>query len=160
MQSNQDIKFEIKGLEEVNKILSSLPQAVNDRVQFDLHKAAAKIVKEEIAMRAPDGNNNRPSSDKIENNIIIKKAPQTKSSVWVGLSKKVFYARFIERGVNYIRKTKNDKSTGSMPRKAFIEPAHLAAFPKVVKFLADNYLKLINKSIKRQSKKIVKSNAK
>jgi HK97 gp10 family phage protein len=156
----QDIKFNIQGIDEVNKILSQLPKSVNERVQLDLHKQAAKVVKEEIANRAPDGNNNKSSSAKIENNILIVKAPESKSSVWVALSKNVFYAKFIERGVNYVRKTKTGKETGSLPRRPFIEPAHLAAFPKVVQYLSDNYLKLVNKAVKKQARKISRQNAK
>jgi HK97 gp10 family phage protein len=153
MASKQTIKFEVEGLKEALKMLENLPKDVNDRVLLDINKQAAKIVKEELMNSAPDGDNSKSAEDKIENNILIKTEKGSKTNALIGFAKKVFFVKFLEMGVQVMRKKDSGAKTGTLPRQPFVEAAHNRAYPKVIEFVTQNALQIINKSLKRQAKK-------
>jgi HK97 gp10 family phage protein len=154
----KDFKFEIKGINEVRKMLSSLPQEVNDKILFDINKAAARIVKKQLEEDAPDSNSDKKNADKVSANVVIKKS-KSKTGVNIGFKRKVWYTTLIERGTR-VRKTlgkgkyRKGANRGKMTRKPFIAQAHQKAAPAVVNYFTTNYLKLVNRSLKRQAARI------
>lgn len=155
----ETIKFKIEGLKEVEKMLKSLPKTANDKVLYDINRTAAKIVKDQLSADAPDGINNSKSEDKAANNVVIAKSKTNRTGVLIGFAKKVFYVLFIERGTK-VRKTKKRGTRGSITRKPFIEESHAKAYPKVIQFFTDNFLKLTNKSLRNQARRIRRKNLK
>jgi hypothetical protein len=108
---NQDVKFEIQEKKEVNQILDSLPKNISNKVLLDISKGAAKIVQQELKQSVPDGDNNKASKDKAENNVVIKKGK--KNNVFIGFTKRAFHVKFLEVGVNVMRKKKSGAETGT-----------------------------------------------
>jgi HK97 gp10 family phage protein len=148
------IKFKIIGLEEVKKALRELPRSINERIQLDVNRKAGLIVKKEMQETAPEGNNTKKSRNKASQNILIKRS-KSKSGIFVGISRAIFYMAFRELGTkvrSLLGRGKYRKGTnrGRMTPKKWIEPAHRSALPKVVDFMNKNYLKIINNSLKKQ----------
>lgn len=157
-----NVKFEIKGLREVNQMLSQLPKAVNDKVLYDLNRSGGNIVKKAIEEAVPDSNTDKASKDKIAANVVVKKNPDDKTGVLIGFLKKVWYVKLMEMGTkvrNTLGKGKYKKKAnrGTITRKPFVEQAHAEAYPKVIEHFTTNYLKIVNKSIKRQLNKLKRS---
>jgi HK97 gp10 family phage protein len=148
------VQFDIDGLDQINKLLSDLPKEINSKISEGIHREAAKIAKAEIEKSVPVGDNDKPSSNKIENNVVIAKG-KVKGSIVVGFSPKVWYVRLIERGTK-VRETNGGANRGSMERKPFIKQAHERSFEAVINHLNQNYGKLIEKSLKRLAKKLNK----
>jgi HK97 gp10 family phage protein len=154
----KEIKFEIKGIEEANKMLSQLPKSISNRVLYDINKNAAKIVKKELEESAPDSNSDKKSKNKIASNVIIKKS-ETGTGVNVGFAKKTFWVLFQEfgtvvRSLSGKGKYKKGTNRGKIERKPFVQVAHNRVYPRVVDFFVNNYLKIVNQSLKRQSRKL------
>lgn len=158
------IKFEILGIKEVQKMLADIPKEFSDKIQFDLNKAAGKIVEKELQQSVPVGNNDKSSKNKAENNTLVTKS-DSKSGVYVGFNKRAWYVKLIERGTK-VRQTKGrgkykkKANRGTVNRKPFIEAAYDRAAPKAVKYLSDNYLKLLNKAIRKQVRKVINATKK
>jgi HK97 gp10 family phage protein len=155
-------KFSIEGIEEVKKMLEGIPKEITDKIQFDLNRAAAKIVEAELKASVPDGVSDKASADKAENNTMIARS-NTKSGVYVGFSKRAWYVKLIERGTKVRQTLGKGKyikgaNRGSIERKPFIEAAYLRAAPVAVEYLSTNYLKLVEKAIKKQSIRITRKN--
>lgn len=154
------IQFKIEGIKEVQQMLKKLPQAVNDKVSYDINRAAGKIVQQQLQADTPEGINDKASADKASSNVIITRSKTSKNGVWIGFAKRVWYiVNVIERGVK-VRKTKKGANRGSITRKPFIEESHNKAFPAVVDFLTNNFLKLTNKSLRNQARRIRRKNLK
>lgn len=156
-----NIKFSIEGIAQAKKILDMLPKVANDKIIYDINRAGANIVKKELQANAPDGDNDSKSSDKIQANIVVQKNREHRNAVSIGFAKKVFYVRFIEFGTK-IRETlgrgryKKGANRGAVQAKPFIKQSHETAAPKVIDFFQTNFLKLVNKSLKRQIKRLKK----
>jgi HK97 gp10 family phage protein len=151
----QDIKFKIQGLEQVKSMLRTLPQEINAKLMRDLHRSAARVVKTEIASSVPESNSDKRSADKMVNNVGIENAKDSKTGVNVGFKRRVWYSMLIERGT----RLRTTKGKGRYKKKAvrgrikphpFLSRAHQSAVPKAVEYLANNYLRIINRSIKKQ----------
>ena len=152
-----NIKFKIEGIEQVNKMLSTLPKELSDRVLLDINKQVGKIVQKELQQNAPEGNNDKSSKQKIEENVVVKKS-DTKTGVLVGFTKKVWYVKLLELGTKVRRtlgkgKYKKRANRGRITRRPFIERSHLNAYPKAVDYFVNNYLKIVNRSLKRLAKR-------
>jgi HK97 gp10 family phage protein len=151
-------KLDLKGIDAVTKILKTLPQDLRDNVLYDINRAAAKIVKEKLTLAAPDDANETNSKNKIENNVAITKGRGSRTLVQTGIKKRAFHARFLEFGTR-VRKTKGKgkykrpANRGAVTPRPFIRRAHERATPKVLKYVSSNYLKVINRSIKRFAKR-------
>lgn len=162
MAKRSDIKFEIEGLEEVKKMLRTLPQQVNDKIIYDINRQAANIVKKELEDSAPDSNTSKKSKNKIANSIVIAKQRGSKSGVNIGFKKRVWYVTLMERGtkVRTLKgkgKYKKGTNRGKITRKPFVSQAHQRAFPKAVQYFTDNFLKIVNRSIKKQLRRVNKA---
>jgi HK97 gp10 family phage protein len=151
----QDFNFKIEGIEEINKILDTLPKAINDKIQADLNKQAANIVKKELQALSPEGNNDKKHKSKISANVVVKKS--INNSFLIGFTKKVWYVKLLEMGT-IVRKTlgkgryRSGANRGVLIRKPFIESAHHTAAQKAVEFLRTNYLKIVDRSIRKLAK--------
>lgn len=157
---SKDIKFKLHGVNEIKKALDQLGKDINDRVTYDLNKAASRIAVAEMKQAVPDSNSTKTAADKVENNIVIKKS-KSKTGTLVGFTNRVFYVMFQEFGTK-VRKTKGrgkykqGVNRGRMPRNPWVQKAHQTAFPKVVEFFQTNYAKIVNRSLKSQLRKIRK----
>lgn len=165
-KTSKGFDFKIEGIKEVQQLLKTLPASVNAKVQADLNQQAAKIVQAELIANAPDGDNNSKPKNKIESNVVIKTEKGSKSAKIIGFTKRVWYVKLIEMGTA-VRTVlgKNDgfrkgANRGSMPSTPFIAKSHSDAAPKVIQFLQENYLKIIQKSIKKQAKAVQRALAK
>jgi len=151
-----DFNFNIKGIEEVNNILKTLPNSINERIQSDINRKGASIVKAELKESAPEGDNNKKQKEKIGDNVIIKKSSST--GFFIGFTKKVWYVKLLEMGT-VVRQTLGKgkyaagANRGLIIRKPFIEKAHNETASKVVDYITTNYLKIVNRSLKRLTKK-------
>jgi HK97 gp10 family phage protein len=146
-------------------MLSSLPNAVNEKIQNDFNTKAAYMVKAELERNAPDGDNDKKSKNKIANNVVVKNEKGTKSDKLVGFTKRAWYVKLLEFGTAVRAvKGKNGKykgaNRGSMPRKPFVLNTHNSIAPQVIDYLKTNYVKMIGNSIKKQSKAINRKLAK
>jgi len=151
--------FKIEGIEEVKKMLASLPNSVNEKIQNDLNTKAAYMVKAELEKNAPDGDNDKENKNKIANNVVVKNVKGSKQAKYIGFTKRAWYVKLIELGSSIrLVKGKNDKykgaNRGSMPRKPFVLNTHNTVAGKVIDYLKSNYVKLVSNSIKKQSKAI------
>lgn len=157
----EDISYKIEGLDIVKKMLATLPQTVQDKVLYNVFRSAANIVKQEIEQAAPDGNNSKKSRNKIANNIIVQKDRRSNTGVSIGFGKRGFAAKFYVKGTK-VRATKgkgkyrSGANRGTMQRRDFLTPAHQRATPKVIQYFATNYLKIVNRSLKAQARKLNK----
>lgn len=152
MASGGNVKFRIEGIDEVKKMLDALPKEISDKVQLSINKEAGKIAKKVLQEAAPEGDNDKASADKAANNVLVSRGDK-KTNVFVGFAKKVWYIKLIERGTK-VRKTESGAERGSITRKPFIDEAHRKAVPKILQYLEDNYLKIINRTLKRLAKKV------
>lgn len=156
--------FKIEGLDEVKKMLASLPVSVNEKVQRDLNTKAAYMVKAAIEQAAPDGDNDKKNANKIANNVVVKNEKGSKSNKLIGFTKRAWYVKLIEYGTavrSLLGKGKyKSGNRGSVTPNPFVLKTHNAVAPKVVEYLKTNYVKLVSNSIKRQSKAIARKNAK
>ena len=150
-----DIRIDINGLDDINRMLNTLPNEVSAKIQQELAMKAANIVKADLinAAASVEGNNDKPSSDKLSSNV---KVQRNEKGAAIGFTKKVWYVKLIEKGTA-VREKKSGASTGSMPKRPFIGKVHEDAAPKVFDFLQKNYLKIINNAIKKQLKKVQSS---
>lgn len=151
----------IEGLKEAKKLLDALPKSANDKVLYDLHRSAANIVKKEIISNAPEGDNDSKSGNKIAANVVIKKNAKSRNAVSVGFLKRSFYVRFLEFGTRVRKllgrgKYPQGTNRGTMTRRPFIARSHESAFPKVIKYFETNFLKVVNRSLRRQVKRLKK----
>ncbi len=151
---NDDITLNIIGLEEVQKLLSSLPNEVSSKIQMDLLMKGAQIAKKDLesAAAANEGNNDKPSGDKLSANVVIKRDSKS-NSVNIGFKKKVWYVKLIERGTA-VRETKAGANRGAMQKKPFVSQSHDESVPKILDFLTKNFLGIIDKAIKKQLKRV------
>ena len=147
--------FDIQGLDQVKRALSQLPKEVNDKILYDLHLGAARIVKSDIQSATPEGNNTKKASQKARANVIVKRQRRSTTGVNIGYSTRAFHIGFIEFGTKlrvlkgqgkYRKGTKRGKITA----RPFIGAAHDRAFPKALQYVSTNYLKLVNRSLKKQ----------
>lgn len=151
--------LDIKGIDQVNKILSQLPKDINTKVQKDINMKAAKIAADTLKRNAPSGNSTKKPSNQIENNIKVVAKPGTQQTILVGLTKTVFYAKFIEFGTK-VRKVlgRNDRykgaNRGKVTARPFIARSFDQASNNIISFMNTNYLKLVNASIKKHIKKL------
>jgi len=152
-----NIDFKIDGLEEIKKMLSELPNDVNEMILQDLMLKAGGIVKKEIIAAVPEGNSTKRSKASLKNKVAVVKS--STGGAQVGFKRSGFYARFLEFGTK-VRKTlgrgkyKAGANRGTMEKRSFIQKAHETAAPKAVAFFSDNFAKLINQAIKKQLKRI------
>src|SRR5437868_11543587 len=104
------VKLSIKGADQVQKALKDIGQAFNDKVLYDVHNAAGSIAKNQLKNDAAshEGNNDKPSRLKLSENVKKVRSRIDKNGVWVGFSKRVFYALFLEKGTQQ-RRTKGRK---------------------------------------------------
>jgi HK97 gp10 family phage protein len=151
-----EFKLKVDGLEELKKMLATLPDDVNAKIQADINRAGANIVKKELQAAAPEGDSTKKSGQAIAENVIIKK--NGKASFLIGFSKRVWYVKLLELGTK-VRQTlgggkyKEGANRGKIDRKPFIEQAHYHAAKKVTETISEKYLSIINRSIKKQLKK-------
>ncbi|HYG03020.1 MAG TPA: hypothetical protein VD927_11290 [Chryseosolibacter sp.] len=145
-------KLELDGLDAVLKMLSELPNDLNEKIQYDINRQAANIAKEQLIADSP--------SQEIAENVMISKTPRTKTGVSIGYKRKVFHVKFLEKGTR-VRSTKgnskyykNKANRGSIARKPFIIQSHQKAAPNIIKFVSTNFLRLINKSLKKHTKRL------
>lgn len=159
-----DLKFNIEGLAEVEKMLKDLPLALNQNVVRDVNKAAGKIAREELQDNTPSANNDKPSGAKAENNTIVVNDRKSKTGVLVGFKRKAWYILLQEEGTSD-REVKGEGryssgNRGKITGNQFITKAHESALPKVIDYLNNNFLKIINKSLRKNANKINKLNRK
>lgn len=140
------VKLDIQGLDQINKLLNDLPKEITDKLALDINKKAGNIAKEEIQLRAPHANN-----DSILNAIKVKKGERN-SDVIVGLDKSGYLGRFHEFGTK-VRTTESGANRGAITRKPFFYEGVDAAVPAIIKFMQENYAKIINRAMKRLAKK-------
>lgn len=158
--TTKDFDINIQGLTEVQSLLKGLPDDVTDKIQLDINKKGAQFVVKEMQKNAPSGNNDKKAKSKIENNIVSVKG-EDPTSVWVGIKKKIFYAGFLsegtkERTVKGRGKYPKGTNRGKIAASNWIEKSHADGAANAVEFLQQNYLKLINQSVKKQLKGFLK----
>jgi HK97 gp10 family phage protein len=144
-----DVGFKIEGLEEVQKLLAELPDALDSRVQFEVHKAAAQIARKDLKEAAPSGKGK--GKGKIKNSFIIKKSG-TESGVLVGPKAEAYPIIFLEKGTK-VRKTKSTTANrGKIDKRPFVANTHQKSLPKILEFVSQNYLSIIDKTITKMLK--------
>jgi HK97 gp10 family phage protein len=146
------LQFDIEGLEQITKLLNDLPKEISEKIAYDINRAAARTAAEEIRKSVPVGDNDKPSDEKIENNVVIAKG-KIKGSVVVGFSPKAWYVKLVEKG-SKVRQTSEGQNRGAIERRPFVQQAHERSFPAIINYLNQNYSKLVDKALKRLAKKI------
>ncbi|MBS1949850.1 MAG: hypothetical protein OJF59_002520 [Cytophagales bacterium] len=162
MADTKDISLNLQGVDEVITALDQLGKDLELKIIQDVIMKSALIAKKDLEQSAPDGNDNKPNADKLRNSVRAVK--NDKAGASVGFSPRAAYiARFNEFGtkVREVGKKKDGKyksgNRGSMPRHPFILDSHNRSIPKIIDFLNDNFLKLINNSLKKNMRKRLKS---
>lgn len=149
---SQRIKFEIKGIPEAVKMLKSLPKSINDKVNYNLNRKAAALVKKELENKAPKGKDAGRRKSRIRDGVRILKGKKAPTLVQIGFIKQLFYLKFLVFGTKK-RQNRRGANRGSISKNDFVTPAHDAAVPKVMEFLQNNTLKIINQTLKRYVKR-------
>jgi HK97 gp10 family phage protein len=153
--ADNGVKFEIEGLAELNKLLESLPKDLQDKLAYDINRQAGNIAAQVIRENVPVGDNDKPADEKLENNVVVAKG-KGKTTVLVGFNKKAgAIARWIEKGTK-VRATSEGENRGEIEPQPFIEKAHQKALPAIISFMNTNYLKLIERSMRKHIKKLNK----
>lgn len=158
----KDIDFKIEGIAQVDKMLKDLPLALNQSIMRDVNKAAAKIAKAQLEEDTPVGDNDKKQSDKAESNVTIVNDKKSKTGgVLLGFKKRSWYILLQEIGTKVRQLTGKGKyksgNRGKIERKPFILESHQKAFPAVIEFMQKNYLKIVNKSLKKNARKFNKA---
>lgn len=154
---DKDFDIQIDGLKEVQALFRNLPKEISDRVTLDLNMRAARIVAQGLADDAPDGNNTKKHKQKIAANTTVTKG-KAPLSAWAGFKRKVFYVLFTNLGTKTRRLLGRGKykkgNRGAITGTHWVERSHERSAEKAVRYLQDNYLKIINQSIKKQLKRV------
>jgi|SRR5579859_6771431 len=153
------VKFDIEGIKELNELLTQLPTKVTKNITKGVNFKAAGLAIKVMEEAAPTGSASVKAKEKIKNNILAKSSEG--DSVLVGLSRKVFFGTFLSSGTkDRVTKIngfyKKPKSTGKIIGTDWIPKAHQQAFPQIIDYLNKNYLQLIEDSIQRVMKKLLK----
>jgi HK97 gp10 family phage protein len=69
----------------------------------------------------------------------------------VGPTTDAFYLKFYEFGTKQ-RKRKSGASTGRMPAKPFIERTHRQEAPKIIRYIVNNYDKMVTKYLEGRAR--------
>jgi HK97 gp10 family phage protein len=151
--------LELKGHKEAIAALRQLPKDVNDRIMYNIHRSAAGPVKRIIESATPSGNNDKKSKSKAESNVVIAKEQGSKVGVNVGYKKRAFYISFVDQGTRQ-RKVRGRRgkyknaNRGRISPRHFVSRAHDSAVPRANQYLKENYLKTINRSLRRMLKTV------
>jgi len=152
------IKFKIENADQIRRTLSTFSKNFNDRVLYDVHRAAGNLVKKELTAAAPEGNNDRRSSSKLKSAATVAKSKTSKTGVWVGFSKKGFYALFLEKGTRTratsgnSKKYKRPANRGRMTARPFVQATYRRSVPTVVNYITQNYQKIVARALRKYGK--------
>jgi hypothetical protein len=153
------IKFTVKNAEQAKRALSTFSKEFNDKVLFNVHRAAGNLIKKELSAAAPEGINTKRSKSKLKATTMVAKAKDSKTGVWVGFSKKGFAALFLEKGTTQrttsgnSKKYKRPANRGRMAPRPFVHATYRRSLKKVVDFISNNYYKIVTKAIRKYGKK-------
>jgi len=149
-------KIEIIGMKELEKLLNSIPDSVAVDALRNINRAGGQEYKAEMQSQAPVG------SDNIHRNIRIQNDPEDKTAIFIGVSNKAYWARFVEFGTK-VRTTKGKgpiiygkANRGQMKPEPFIAPSIEKATPRAIDSIFQKMGKRVTSYIKRYTKKISK----
>lgn len=138
----------ITGYKEINKALSALPKALNDKVWSDINFDRSKIVVNRMKLNAPEG----PTGNLVDSIGAVRMRRDRLGTVWVGPrrrgGKKGFAGHLVEFGTRS-RKTRKGANRGIMPKKPFAQKSFDQTHAQLEKQLGDSAKKILTRTIKR-----------
>ncbi len=149
------VRFTIQNGDRVQRALSRIGEDFNAKVLYDVHRAAANVVKKELEKVTPEANNDKKSRNKLSRNVMVSRSTVSRTGAFLGFSKRGFYAVFLERGTKprttsgNSGKYKKKANRGSMSPKPFVQITYRASLPTVVNYISSNYAKIVNRSLKK-----------
>ena len=148
-------KIEVVGLKELEDALKDLPVKLQASIYKALNrKAVKKFVVDEIRSVVN-------YSSKTESNITVINDKSDPTSVYGGVSSKVYWLRFADRGTAS-RETKKGANRGAIKGKNQIQPVILASVDKIIKFVNDELgnetAKILEKRLKNVNTQLINVN--
>ena len=156
-----DISIEVQNMKDVQEMFRKINMDVKEqaKIYYKLNRKAGLVVRNQLIMNAPQGDNTKKPKNKIVNNVVMSKSKDNSTGVLIGFKKRIYYVKFIEFGVSIMRKIKGSgrkgiykgANRGTLPAQPFVERSHNEALPKVKEILFKDYLKNINSILKKET---------
>jgi HK97 gp10 family phage protein len=149
------VRFTIKNGDRVQRAIQNFGKVFNDKVLLDVHKAAGRIVKKQLESAVPEGNNSKASKSKLARNVVSVRSKTSKTGVWVGFSKRGYYALFLEKGTKQRTTSGNSKrykkpaNRGRINSRPFVRKTYRNSIPSVVDYISKNYVKIVHRAVSR-----------
>ena len=144
------IKYELKGVKEIQEMLSGLPPKMNAKILQSIHrKTAKKFVLESLL-------SSTPYSSETKSGFVVLPDREDPTAVYAGPSSDVFWVRYVERGTKQ-RTTNKGYNRGMITGKSTIEPIVEGQIDPMINYINNEYGneidKFITSKIKRLNKK-------
>jgi len=149
MATNDSIKFQLDGADEIINALNALPAKIIVSLLRSVNRTA------ETQYIVKNLRSSIPYSANIKRNIKVESDRNDKTGVIAGPSSDVFWTRFLEKGTKQ-RKTKTGANRGSIIGNHTIEPIIDQNVPNIIDFINNNLGKEISKFLEKRIKKLNK----
>lgn len=143
-------KFNAAELRNAYKLMDALDLKTKSQILRGIHRKALTPLKPLIINAAPK---DRIGRLKNGANFSFQSSPTNKSGIIAGYNGRAFIARFIEKGTKTRTKGHN---RGKINARPWIEQTYSSYIPTLLKYLEDNYAKLILTNLKRINKSLSK----
>ena len=121
------VKFEMKGLDELDRAVKKLPEKIQKRVLIGALRAGGRVIQKEAKARAPVKSGNLKRNISVVAGKSKKSAPigQVQAEVFVATTPKAWYSHLIEFGTKHIS------------AKPFLRPAFDTTHQEVLNAIGD-----------------------
>jgi len=143
------IRYELKGVKEIQEALLQLPAKVNAKLLQSVHrKTAKKFIID--SLRA-----GTPYSSTTKKSFVVQNDREDPTAVFAGPSSDAFWIRFVEKGTKQ-RETKKGYNRGSITGKNTIEPIVDQQIEPIINYVNTQYGEEIENFLQKRIKKINK----